>query len=263
MAHCEYYSGYSADRPSEPPPSIHQPLNVPCSGGNPFRTSPAPATSAFTTLSYRVSALEEQLAKTLAGKTETDQVVQYLLRALADILNKADAATKSNQIISKLHHKLIRTKQANRTLQATLRLVLHLHKHCHRPSAVSKCQLVAFPNPDNLVPPKLAKSQVTEDLIDLFVSEASTAVDVSENDAISSAQAIEEEEGIEIEASTSDEEEAASHNKLTTHDCVEFFQDQYVYRFGHVASRDTNREQSSNKATDEKVMVAQPTSLKN
>ena len=259
MAHCKPLTGYFADQPNVPYQSHQHPSVLPCPGRDPFGTSAAPPTPAFTTLSYRVAALEEQFAKTIAEKTETDRAIQYLLRARVDDLNKAQCSKKVDQTISMLRYKLVRAKQENRTLQATIRLIRQLNKNSHQSSALNKRQQCSCPVLNQGSSPKTINTWVTGDLIDLFVSDHSTAVDVSEKDTISSVPAVEE-VNTNIGADSSDEEEA-SHKKPTTHESVEFFQDQYIYRFGHVAvcstaiNSDISREQSPNKDT-EKVVVA-------
>ena len=259
MAYCEPYTGYSADYSNVSYSSNEHPSSLYHAGVNPPWPITASASPSFTALSNRVGALEEQLAKTLAEQTETHLVLQCLIRGQADALNKAVGATKFNQSISALRYKLVRAKQANRVLQATLRLVFPILKHDHPCSTINKCQLGTFSNPHHVLRTKIATPPITEDLIDLFTSSESTAVDNSEKDAASSVHALGKEDGAN-EAYTSDGEEAP-HRELATHDSIEVFQDQYVYRFGHVAGGnalniDTSREQSPNKDTKQVTLAS-------
>lgn len=202
------------------------------------------ASPILVTLSSRVAALEALLVKGHAEKAEAERANQYILRAQVESAIKDAVIVKNNQAGTRLRYKLVRSREENRTLKAKLRLVTQLLTSHYGSS--NDCMFHSKAS-RRLNVEKVQKREADEDLIDLLSASEPTAVDLSENDAVSCAQPKEEEEG-GIDAYEG-EISGPQQKRITSHVAVDLSHNPYIYRFGHgngndAPSIDSGREKS-------------------
>ena len=196
-----------------------------------YHTRPNHATAPpnFVALLSRVATLEGQLAHARAEEDRADKTIQYFLRLQVNSANNDAGSADPDQTLTTLRRKLVRAKEENRTLKATLRLILDLLKNNAGPLSAPGVRAGPSPSENVAESPRPAEPQSTEDLIDLYSLGEPTDVNPSEHDSASSNEA--EEEGTSKSEAYNDNHNKAE--KLDSCNPIDLSQTQYVFRFGH------------------------------
>ena len=270
MAHCNPSSGLAVPCPHVCYPermypamqrSLHEyPLGRDHARASGTWTSCASISPTIIALSSRIAALESQLAKAATEKTGGNRIIDYVLQAQADGVNKDAGLRNPNKAASALRCRLVRTQEENRTLKVTLRLLLQLIARNSESSSCRKRHSDAPPLPHQVKIAKPAEPQAAQDLLIDFSLPSEPIIDLSENGSISSIQRREEEENEAIAYGVDDGE--AHQQSHTSYDSVDLAHTPYVFRFGHEHNSSASetasngeRDLENDLETEEKVTV--------